>query len=238
MNMNDSPVKITISSSRVRAVLTYSVVALVVLNLIGLFFNYFLGYEYVYGFVPKFDLDTEHSIPTYFSALLLLTASCLLYAISTAMKKYGDIYAKHWLYLSIIFFCMSVDEASSIHELLVPPLRNAFDLSGVLYFSWVIVGFAAVVIVSIAYLRFLLNLPRNTQIGFVLAAGVYVSGVLGVELLGGFYSSNYGELNPVYALITTVEETLEMTGIVIFINALINFLLSNRLSIQLEIGER
>lgn len=235
--MNNSIMKFTISSSKVKAMLTYSVIVLVVLNLIGLFLNYFFGDDFVYGFVPKFNLDAENNIPTYYSSLLLLTAAGLLYVISKAMKKRGNIYANYWLSLSLIFLYLSIDESSSIHELLIHPLRSALNLSGVLYFSWVIVGFAVVIAIAIIYLRFLLELPRNTKISFVLAASVYVGGALGIELLGGFYSSNYGESNYVYGLITTTEEMLEMTGVVIFINALIKFLHLNKLSIQLGISE-
>lgn len=235
--MNDSVVKFTIRSSRIKNILALLVVILVLFNMIGLFFNFLLGHDYVYGFVPKFNLDTENNIPTYFSSLLLLIASCLLYLISTAMKKQGDIYAHHWLYLSIIFLCLSIDESSSIHELLTEPLRNTLNLTGILYFSWVVVGSVVFIAIAIVYLRFVLKLPRKTKISFVLAAGVYVSGALGIELLGGFYASHYGTSNYVYALISTIEEILEMTGVLIFINALVKFFLLKRLSIQLSICE-
>ena len=39
----------------------------------------------------------------------------------------------------------------------------------------------------------------------------------------------------VYALITTVEETLEMVGTVLFINALIKFMHLNKLGVKLMI---
>jgi len=235
--MNNSIVEIKLNASKVKVILIYLVVVLVLLNLIGLFLHYILGLDFVHGFVIMFNLDKENNIPTYFSSLLLLIASSNLYAISKAMKKHDDIYTNHWLYLSIVFLFLSIDETASFHELLILPLRSVFNISsGIFYFSWVIVGFAVVIILATIYFPFFLKLPKSIKVSFAFAAGLYIGGALGLELLGGFYSSNYGENNLIYSLITTIEETLEMIGIVIFINSLIKFLVLNKLNILLDIN--
>ena len=46
-------------------------------------------------------------------------------------------------------------------------------------------------------------------------------GAIGVELIGGRYLELHGVENLTYAMITTVEESLEMAGVIIFIWALL-----------------
>ncbi|NJL52172.1 MAG: hypothetical protein HC930_08035 [Hydrococcus sp. SU_1_0] len=46
-----------------------------------------------------------------------------------------------------------------------------------------------------------------------------------MELIGGYIADNYG-YNTVYGIASTIEELLEMFGVVLFINALLNYLQS------------
>ena len=165
-------------------------------------------------------MDTEISITTYFSSLILLIISVMLYSISKVICRKSKACLRHWRYLSIIFLYLSIDESASIHEKLIIPLRRAFDLTGVLYFSWVIVGFIVIIIMALFYAKFLYELPLKTRITFICAAGAYIGGALGFELIGGYYASNFSGSNFVYGVITTIEETLELTGLLIFMSAL------------------
>ena len=45
-----------------------------------------------------------------------------------------------------------------------------------------------------------------------------------MELVGGYYSDFYGEQNMAYALIVSIEEFLEMMGVVVFIYALLSYM--------------
>lgn len=45
-----------------------------------------------------------------------------------------------------------------------------------------------------------------------------------MELPGGYLSSTTGEGGLAYALVTTLEESLEMVGIVVFIHGLISYI--------------
>lgn len=227
----------TFSASKVRKTLTLLVIVLVALNFVSIFLNQVLGHDFVYGLVPLFDLDKESNIPTYFSSILLLMTAGLLFVISAAKKTIKDIYAGHWRYLSYIFLYLSMDEAASIHELFIEPLRKTFGFSGIFYYSWVIIGIASVIILTVIYLRFILGLPWATRYNIILASCVYVGGAIGFELLGGYFSSHFGNDNFTYAMIATIEETLEMTGVIIFINALIGYIILNQLSIQIQMNE-
>ena len=45
-----------------------------------------------------------------------------------------------------------------------------------------------------------------------------------MELPGAYYSELYGRENLTYSLITTLEESLEMLGLILFIRALLDYL--------------
>jgi hypothetical protein len=222
--MKDMHLSIAIRSSIISSMLWAVFAILFIANLIGMYFLYFAGHEYLYGFVPRFNFDMENSIPTIFSSFILLLSSSLLWVVAMFKKKNNDLYFVHWLVLSIIFFWFFVDESASIHELLINPLRNVFNLSGIFYFSWVIPGLIFVFIFAILYCRFISNLPSRTRRQFIISAVIYICGAIGMELIGGRHSDIYGENNYTYGVITTFEESFEMIGILIFINALLKYI--------------
>jgi hypothetical protein len=84
------------------------------------------------------------------------------------------------------------------------------------------------------YFKFLLHLPPQTRRIFLLAAGLYVGGALGVELIHGHYLDLYGK-DLVYALIAAVEELLEMLGIITFLYGLLSYLRSQRQTLAVEL---
>jgi hypothetical protein len=197
------------------------------MNMVACFFNFVAGHPNVYGLVPQFEFRTENNIPTYFSSFILLISAILLKVIASFKKLEKDRFFHNWSILSIIFFYLSVDETASIHELLSYPIKNAFNLTGIFNYSWVIIGFIFILILFIFYYRFLLNLPSKTRNQFLLAGFIYVGGAVGIEMIGGNYRYFNPEENLVYAIITTFEESFEMIGIIIFIRALINYIEKN-----------
>lgn len=191
--------------------------------------------------IPLFDLDEERSIPTYFSAVLLALAAALLAVIGRLARARRERYAWHWLGLAAIFVLLSIDESISLHERVMWTMQRLFQPTGFLYFGWVVpVGIAAA-IVGIAYLRFLVRLPRRTRWLVMSSACVYLAGVLGVEMLGASYAWHHGvgmgKTNVSYTIITGVEEMLEMSGAILFVYALLDHLCagtSGRLMIRLS----
>ena len=185
------------------------------------------GYRSALGFINLFDLDHEANIPTWFSSLLLYSISILLVLITMLVTTSRGRGRWHWAALALIFVMLSLDEAVSIHERTIVPIRNTFGLSGALYFAWVVPAAILLLVFALSYLPFVLALPRRSRWRFVLAGTVYVSGALGVEMIGGAYASAHGQNNHVYALITSGEETLEMIGLAIFIYALADYIRLN-----------
>jgi len=171
-----------------------------------------------------FYLDEENNIPTFFSSGILLLSACLLTVIAVLKKRERDSFAGHWIALAIIFILLAMDEASSTHELLTAPIRNLLHTSGLLYFAWVVPGLAFVLAIATIYWRFLTHLPTITRRLFVVAAIVYISGVIGTELVAGWYVELYGKNNLTYSFLAMLEETLEMTGVIVFVYALLDYM--------------
>ncbi|WP_266205376.1 hypothetical protein [Pontibacter kalidii] len=197
---------------------------LVVLNTVAILCKYLTDHPNAWGIIPQFELDNERNVPTYFSSFILLLASVLLFTIAALKQRRKDKYTWHWRLLAIVFLYMSVDESAGIHEMLIYPLRDNFNMGGIFYFSWVIVGGLLVLGLGVYYLRFLFSLEPKLRNGLMLAGAIYVSGALGVELFGGYYADTYGLDNLAYAMITTVEETLEIVGILFLLTALYSYL--------------
>jgi hypothetical protein len=171
-----------------------------------------------------FTLDHEMNIPAIFSSLMLLMAAGLLFFVYTTQKKHEGPFTRHWIFLSVIFLFLAYDEMFSFHEGLIGPLRKILVTGGVFSYEWVILAIPLVFILAISYSRFLINLPTNVGILVVLAGAIYVGGSIGGEMLSGWYASNFLEGDANYILLTIFEETLEMSGMILFIHAILLFL--------------
>jgi len=229
---------LTISPRRVARVLTFIVLYLTFASIAAQFSMYRLGYDDPLEILWLFDVDSESNIPTWYASSTLLLCSILLASIAYAKKIDSDRYFLHWGVLSIIFLYLSMDEAASIHELAIEPLRSALNASGFLYYTWVVPGAAFVLIFVLVYLRFLADLPVRTRHLFLVAGMLYVGGAIGMELVGGRYAGLYGEENFMYALIATVEEFLEMAGVVVFIFALLSYMSFHLKDVQVHVGDK
>ncbi|MGB3585591.1 MAG: hypothetical protein WBA23_03570, partial [Tunicatimonas sp.] len=124
----------------------------------------------------------------------------------------------------------------SIHEMLNLPLREFLGTNWLYYIAWIIPGALITLGLGIYFLKFLIKLPPETRKQFIIAGSVFVGGALGVELLGGSYAFYYTQDSFSYTMIATLEEFMEMTGIILFIRALLLYLLNHtpNLSIRLE----
>lgn len=204
--------------------LTFILCVIFVLSILTKISTFVFGHGYLYGFLPKLDMDKETNIPTIFSVLLLFVASLLFYVLSLIPEELPTLKQeqhKKYRFLSFLFLYLTFDEGSALHELLINPLRDRFQLTGIFRFSWVIVGVLLVGLLTLNFYKFIFSRPAYMKKGFILAAVLYIGGALGIEMVGGYYSSLYGELNLTYGLITTIEEIGEFIGMVVLINTLL-----------------
>lgn len=183
------------------------------------------GFNYRERWIDLFNLDREINYPSWYSSFTLLFCAILLGIIAAAKKNQGDRFLSHWKALGFIFLFLSLDEILSIHEILIiDDLRKALNLGGFFYFIWVIPGAIFVLLTALAYLKFLRHLPQKTRQLFLLAGSIYVGGALGMEMVCGYYADAVGQRNVIYGLMVSVEEILEMVGVIVFIYALLSYI--------------
>jgi hypothetical protein len=167
------------------------------------------------GFAVGYRLlntDGERNIPTWFSAVLLMTIALVSLGVSTVLRDRAAPLRWYWLGLAAVFCFLSVDELASLHEELMPHLRLVVEARGALRFPWVVVAAPLVAVFALVYARFLWKLPRRTA-GLLLVAGaLYTGGAMGLEVFGGQFHPEDLELTLPYVLTTSVEEFLEMLG--------------------------
>jgi hypothetical protein len=230
------------------------IIAVMLITLAGLaarFAMYMWGVEGYLEALRIFDVGEERSIPTWFESIQFLLCSILLAVVAVAKKQRNDRYILHWSVLSIILMLLSLDEVASIHEAIGQQserlLHSITGLtpSGAITFFWVVPGTIFVVIVLLAYLRFLADLPRSTRRLFLFAGVLFVLGALGLEMLTAqvmsssssiadwVASSSGGMVGPESAsaipkilkgLQTCVEEMFEMLGLTAFVYALLAYI--------------
>ncbi len=196
--------------------------------------------KYSYGYredwMNLFNLDRELNFPTWYSALAIAFCSILLKIIATEKKQQSDRYAKDWQLLSFIFLFLAIDEVISIHEILIiPEVSEALNLPWFLHSMWVIPGTIFVIWFVRRYSRFVRHLPYKSRQHFFSAAFLYVGGALIMEMVGSYIAEAQGQQNLVYALIATVEEVMEMGGIIVFIYGLLYYLREWNDKVNLEI---
>lgn len=200
------------------------VLCLLVMHLVGQFSKYVLSHGTAWGLVPLFDVAQEGNVPTWFSSSILLVCSLLLSIITIAKGRELDRYTLYWGALAVFFLFISMDETARIHELLILPVRSSLNVTGFLYYAWVIPYGIMLLTLVLLYLRFFFALPRRTRLLFLVAGATYASGALGLELIEGYIDARIGMDNITMAALTTCEELQEMGGMIIFVYTLLSYM--------------
>lgn len=206
-------------------------------NLSALFVQHGLDHPEVWGLVPLFHFDREQNLPTFFSALMLLCSAGLLTLAARKARETGQ-KALPWAVLAAAFLFLSIDETASLHEKLDALIHHYTPTSGVLHYAWVAPYGLAVLALGIVLAPWFFGLQRRTQILFFLSGAFYVGGALGMEIISGLYYSGAVEGADVKTLfgdlLATVEELSEMTGVAIFIYALLSHLCGDKREVRLQ----
>lgn len=164
------------------------------------------------------DLDRESSLPTWFSAsLLLITAVLMLWAWS-ADRAAGRRTSRGWFTLAVGFVYLSLDESTGIHEAFSVIGGVAGDAWPIFTSRWLVVGVPAVLAAGILFIPFLRRLPRRTAMRLGLAGMVYIGGAVGMEMLNGAVFAERAGYE-LWIVLICLEETLEVAGILLAIRA-------------------
>lgn len=187
-------------------------------------------------FVSIFYFDEERNFPSTYSALAILFCAYLLWEISFLEIEKAKENSKYWKFLSIIFLFLAFDEYTSIHENAGHILKLFTDMVFPFH-GWYIPVLIFFGVIGIFFLKFFYQLPRNTKLLFVYSSLVFITGAVIFDILTAIVLTNLETgLNKdliIYALIT-LEELFEMLGIIIFMKALLNYLVSNLKKIKFK----
>lgn len=216
--------EIKITPKRLTLIFGSIVAALVTAHVVTQAIRFVSGDNRLFGFVGLFSIGSDGNLPTYYSSFAILFCAILLTIIARASGNERDASAGYWYGMAVVFLFLALDEMLMLHERAIVPLRETLDASGLLYYTWVVPYAIGTLIFAAIYAPFLLRLRRRTRLLFVSAGAIFVFGAIGFEMLGGLHYESHGGRNPVYIAIQTIEETLEMTGILIFIFALAEYL--------------
>ena len=192
------------------------------------------NFQFVQSYFLMFNFDQELNFPTFFSTFQLLFAGILLaYIAFNNFEKKGQ-YTFAWFMLALVFIYLSIDEVAQIHEMLGSPMRSIIKPKGVLRFSpWMIGMSPLVAIFLIAYSKFFFHLPPQTRTMVAIALVMFLSGALIFEFLRGVFIIL---LDRSYSFILyTIEELLEMGGVMVFICALLGYIKKTK-TLNLERG--
>lgn len=184
-------------------------------------------------FFKKLNFDTERNVPTFFSGMLHFTASFFLALIALSQLTIKN---RRWFWgsLSFLFFFLGIDEILVIHERVSGNIIT-LEERGAFFYNWVLVYITGFLVVSLAFLKPLLSLPRKTLYKFLLAGFIFIFGATVLEGIAGniVFQRDLApadvKTEPVIFVLATFEEFFEMLGIALFIYALLDFMKKYRI---------
>ena len=215
--------KITLDPKDIRTRMLILVATLAVLHIQQLILYFMINDPNKFDFIRLLDFDYEGNLPSIYSMLAILCCSLTLFLIANAKKQADQPFQFHWLLLGWVFLFLSIDEGAAVHEEIGDLTELFVDASGFLYFPWVIPYVTMVVVLTAFYFRFLLHLPKPTLIRFIIAAGLFLTGAVGIEIFSAREADINGTETILYSALYTMEEICEMVAMVIFLHALLEY---------------
>jgi len=231
-NIKDFMMHILIQRQKIVKFLVIVALILITIHSIILGIYYYVGDPDKFDFVQMFDLDMERNIPTMFSSFILAFSALCFYLLSKESAEKAKNHQKYWLGLSGVFLFLSFDEGAKIHEKIGDFTENFVDPTGYLHYPWVISYGILVLILAVLYMKFFWKMPTKVFRSFMLSAFIYLSGAVGFELLGANESSLHGTKTVLYSVLYTIEESLEMFGVILLIWILLGLLSKKKMEVQ------
>jgi hypothetical protein len=175
-----------------------------------------------------FDVNTEATIPTWYSALLLMAVAATCAALAALTRAAGPARRRatgRWWVLAAVFGAMSFDESVALHERLGDTMTGTFGLprSGLLHHSWVAAGVVLGVVLVAVVAGSVASLPHRLRLGVLGGLGVFLTGALVLEAIGGAVLDAHGD-GAAYGAVTLAEEGAEMAGTIVVLCALLSAL--------------
>lgn len=184
------------------------------------------------------DIDSEESIFNWLSSVVLFADALLLFLVASECQQRALSFATYWYVLAIGFVGLSFDETVSLHEKVSAILHNTLQTSGVFAFAWVIPALIFCALLLYFYIPFLRALPTRIAGALLLAGLLYVGGAVGAEMIAGAIYEHLPLDSLPYRMVTSVEETMEISGALLLTFVLGWNLTTLRGGIKRDFGDR
>lgn len=160
-----------------------------------------------------FDVVQEGTVQSWFSSVLLAAAAVLAAVVAARFRAGGNQWWGRWVLISGALAWVSLDEAVSIHELVNDPEAP----SGLMRYRWVVLAVPLVAALAVWALPALRAVAPPIRRLLIASGVIYVGGAVVVEWITGFFHGT----NLIWGGLSHLEELLEMSGVVLFIEALL-----------------
>lgn len=217
--------------------LVSSILLLQGLNIVSVFLKYYYDGKY-YRVTEYFDVGIEHNVPTIYSTTQLIFAGFCALSTFKVLRFQGLRDAGYWFFLGIVLIFLGLDEGATIHEMIGGHFHDRFERGGYLYWLWVVPYGVLTAWFAAAYFPFLMRLPKKTRLGLILSGAIFVAGAIGVEMISAAeyeVAKEAGVRSLKYYLLYSVEESMEMLGIALFVYYVLDYLASLAPSVQLKL---
>ncbi len=245
------------SLSASRAVLVLLVILAVLIALHGVVAIGHLAFHLRLGAMTKlFDVDIEANVPTLFNVLLFLVVAALFLMAGNMHTGRGR--WPWYLMAAIMAFLGMDEGSQVHERFMNFTLRLLGDgemrigQMGWLFYAWTIPYLVGAAALLVLLLPWLMRIEARLRNGLLLAGAIYVLGAAGMEAFGGktaerllvdmrppesyawlpcdvYVASDcflYADAG--YVAIYTIEETLEMTGLILCIGVMLRLLARHR----------
>lgn len=183
-------------------------------------------HDTLFGFARILDVDQEQSLSTWFQVLVLALCGAALWACGsheTSPRRKRD-----WRVWGVILAGMSMDEQVGLHERMRVPLQMLGSYQAFHDYSWVVIGLPVAVLAMLVAGRFVFELPPDIRVRFLGATALYLVGAIGLEAAAGTWMVIGLPRDAVYAILPTIEELLEMLGMIALLDATLRVIAAKR----------
>jgi hypothetical protein len=221
--------RLSIPVRRIARILAVVIVTLCLVSFVGQVVSEFVITEnqYIDKIAEWIDVNAEASIPTWYAAITLMACSVMAAVIAVAARVRGRPYPLQWALVSVGFGLLSLEEILGIHSQATKVLRSVVSITEGFGYVLVlgVIGLVGLAILAVVFGRFYMDLPSRWRRWFTIGAVIYLIGVFASDLVGDYlFTATEGETSLLYEFVLTVEEALEMTGVLIFIVLLLEYI--------------
>ncbi len=227
----------SLSKNEITGLFLKTVLILLTFHVMAVIVMLTLENKTVLKYMSIFYFDTERNLPSTYSALAIAFCAYLLWEISSLKTEIFNKRSKYWKFISVTFLFLAIDEYTSIHEH-AGHIVKLFSDKVFPFHGWYIPLLAALGLISIFFMKFYFQLPKTTRLNFLYSGVIFITGAVGFDILSAIVLENYEDgLNKSIIIYTcvTIEELLEMIGIIFFMNTLLGYLINDLKKIKIKV---